>query len=86
MDDLNEFISLVGTEVPLYRECGECGDIYIVDPENYQKPKTECDPGYCNHFVPVCACRNNEGLWSIEKTEQCDFPDCTKCGECQSDF
>lgn len=78
MDDLDEFITIVGTEVPIYRKCRECDELYVVNPDTYEKPKCECDPGFCAYSVPLCLC-TGEVLYDEDMLEACTYPDC-ECG------
>lgn len=81
-DDFSEFCSRVGTDVPVYRECASCGDLVIVNPDTYEKPKTECDPerlDSCVYWLPICACRNNRIIYTREGLEECTYPEC-ECG------
>jgi hypothetical protein len=78
-DDFSEFVQRLGTDVPIYRECPECGDIVITNTSSYDKPKTECDPGSCPYWLPICACQGNKILFDDDQLEQCTYPDC-ECG------
>lgn len=78
-DDFDEFFEIVGNDVPIYRRCDECDELRIVDPDNFNKPKCECDPGYCPYSVPICLCEDEVVLYSLEKIEECTFPNC-ECG------
>ena len=73
--DFDEFVTRLGRDVPTFRNCLDCGDTMIVNPETYDKPKTVCDPGYCEHAVPFCICKDTV-LFSERGVERCRFPDC----------
>lgn len=77
--ELDEFLGVVGTDVPIFRYCEECEGLRITDPETYDKPKFECDPGYCPYWVASCLCDNEAVLYSQERIDKCTFPDC-ECG------
>ncbi len=74
--DFDEFYNIVGKEIPVYRECPECDEIYIVDPDTYDKPKIACDPGYCPYHVPICLCDGGDTLYSFEALDDCHYPNC----------
>lgn len=78
-DDFNEFCTKIGVEVPVFRTCIECDDIYIVDPSKYDKPKTDCDPDGedCQKCSPYCICRD-QVLYCMERLTDCQYPDCRK--------
>lgn len=80
MDDFDEFCARVGQEVPTHRECHECGDLCIVNPECYKNPKIECDlETGCKNWLPVCLCTDRIlDNWNIFNA--CTYPDC----ECSS--
>ena len=77
--DGDDFYTIVGTEVSVYRVCAECDELVIVNPEAYEKPKTTCDPGFCPYYVPYCLCEDSV-IHSSEKLEECNYPDCG-CGD-----
>ena len=80
MDDLDEFLAVVGTEVSTHRMCSECDELYIVNPDTYDKPKTQCDPdGYCPFWVPICLCKGGDTIYDWESLEECKYPNC-ECG------
>lgn len=76
-DDFGEFCSIVGKEVPVFRNCSLCNDIEIVNSETYENPKTICDPGYCERAIPFCICRDLT-LCDLEELETCNFPNCPR--------
>jgi hypothetical protein len=81
-DDFSEFFTRLGTDVPVYRECLNCGDLYIVNADTYDKPKVECDPDLndnCRYWLPCCACRNNRIMFTWEGLKECTYPEC-ECG------
>lgn len=77
-DDFDEFLGIVGQEVETYRYCAECTELVIVNPETYDKPKCECDPGFCPYHIPWCLC-DELAIWSLEKMKECTWPEC-RCG------
>jgi hypothetical protein len=79
MSDLDEFLTLVGSEVPVYRLCPDCEEICIIDHGTYDKPKTQCDPGYCPYWVPICLCKDGDIIYDWESLEECTYPNC-ECG------
>lgn len=79
MDDLDEFFSIVGTAVSVYRVCPECDELCIINPKIYNKPSIACDPGYCPYSVPICLCKKSETLYDLESLEECSYPAC-HCG------
>lgn len=79
-DNFTEFANIVGTEVPVYRECQTCGELCIINPETYKLPKTECDPeGFCTYYVPICLCNDGDTIYSYEALDECPYPNC-RCG------
>lgn len=76
-NDFDEFCNKLGREVPIYRTCPGCEDIFVVDPTTYEKPKTICDPGECERVVPYCVCKGHI-LFSERNVKNCDYPDCAK--------
>jgi len=78
-DDFTELAERIGTEVSVYRECPECGDMIIVNPQDYDKPKVECDPDTCPYWMPECRCRDLI-LYDDDELEKCTYPDC-ECGD-----
>ncbi len=76
MNDFDDFYSIVGKDVAIYRLCLRCNEICIVNPDTYDKPKTACDPGHCPHYVPICLCKDGDTLYSYAALDECLYPDC----------
>ena len=74
-DDFDDFYDIVGIDVPIHRQCVECDELIIVNPDAYGKPKTTCDPGFCPYYVPYCLCEDSV-LHSLEKLKECRYPKC----------
>jgi hypothetical protein len=77
MGDTDDFFDRIGKDVPIYRDCQDCRDLCIVNPDNYDKPKTPCDPGYCEKLNPFCICKDRV-LYKMRDLEQCDYPNCDR--------
>jgi hypothetical protein len=77
-NDFDEFFKRLGREVPTYRTCPECDDTVVVNPETYDKPKTVCDPGYCEQAVPYCICRDAILYTERQVENECTYPDCAR--------
>jgi hypothetical protein len=76
-DDSDEFFKRLGSDVPTFRTCKECGDIFLVNPDTYGKPKAICDPDYCENACPYCICQDII-LETDRHLGSCSFPDCPR--------
>jgi hypothetical protein len=82
MSKFEEFYKQLGTEVPVLRDCNLCGDITIVNPDTYRKPKISCSID-CQFFLPLCRCKD-EIMETREELEQCTYPNCSHEKVCSS--